>query len=89
MSANIKVIELLARQLAMTIDEATAVKFEDKIVDDLGADSLDFSEITMAIEEEFGLSISEEDAAGLKTVRNVVEYVDHRTSNSRGGFFYP
>ena len=44
-------------------------------VDDLGADSLDTVELVMALEEEFGIEIPDEDAEKIKTVGNVVDYV--------------
>ncbi|MFH1861033.1 MAG: acyl carrier protein [bacterium] len=45
-------------------------------VDDLGADSLDTVELVMALEEEFGIEIPDEDAEKIKTVGNVVDYVN-------------
>lgn len=44
-------------------------------VDDLGADSLDLVELVMAFEEEFGVDVPDEDAAGLKTVDDAVKYI--------------
>lgn len=43
--------------------------------DDLGADSLDVVELVMAIEEEFGIDVPDEDTQGLKTVQDVVDYI--------------
>ena len=45
-------------------------------MEDLGADSLDVVEILMAIEESFGVSVSDDDTPNLKTVRDLVEYVE-------------
>jgi len=45
-------------------------------VDDLGADSLDQVELIMAMEEEFGVSISDEDAEKIANVRNAIEYIE-------------
>lgn len=50
---------------------------EANLVNDLGADSLDVTEIALAIEEEFGLEISDEEAERLKTINNLVQYVDN------------
>ena len=51
------------------------VKMEASFVDDLGADSLDVVELVMALEEEFGLEISDEDAEKLASVKNAVDYI--------------
>lgn len=64
------------------IIEALGCEDEDVIsdaslVDDLGADSLDIVEIAMVLEEEFGLEIPDEAAGRLKTVNNIVQYVDN------------
>ena len=57
--------------------EEEAVTLEANLVDDLGADSIDLIEIAVVIEEEFGLEISNEAAEGLKTIKNVIQYVDN------------
>lgn len=46
--------------------------------EDLGADSMDMMELTMAVEDEFGVSISDEDAAKITTVADLVEYLEER-----------
>ena len=51
------------------------VKAESKFVDDLGADSLDAVELGMAIEEETGVAIADEDLPNMKTVKDLVDYV--------------
>jgi acyl carrier protein len=56
------------------VDEAE-VKLEAHFVDDLGADSLDVVELVMALEEEFSLEISDEEAEKLTTVKQVIEYI--------------
>ena len=59
--------------------EEEAVTLRANLFDDLGADSIDIIEIAVVIEEEFGLEISNEEAERLKTINNVVQYVDsHR-----------
>ena len=68
-----KVVEIIANQLQIdedTIDENT------KIMDDLGADSLDVVEMIMAMEESFGISVPDEDIEELITVSDVVAYVE-------------
>ncbi len=70
-----KVKALLAEQL--DADEA-GITEETKIMDDLGADSLDIVEMLMAIEDEFGVNVPDEDAQSLKTVGDVVRYIEER-----------
>jgi len=65
------------------IVEQLGVKSEDVVnkadfVDDLGADSLDTVELVMALEEEFGFEITDEEAEGMRTVGNVVEYIQNK-----------
>ena len=60
-------------QLGVDEDE---VKAEATFVDDLGADSLDVVELVMALEEEFGLEISDEDAEKLSSVKQAIEYIE-------------
>jgi acyl carrier protein len=67
-----KVKHIIVEQLG--VDEAE-VKPEAHFVDDLGADSLDVVELVMALEEEFSLEISDEDAEKLTTVKQVIEYI--------------
>ncbi len=68
-----KVTEILVDQLA--VDEGECLPGA-RLADDLGADSLDRIEIRMAIEEAFDIEIPDEDADKLKTVGEIVEYVD-------------
>jgi acyl carrier protein len=56
--------------------DAEEVKPEASFVDDLGADSLDVVELVMALEEEFGLEISDEDAEKLSTVKEAIGYIE-------------
>lgn len=67
-----KVTEVIIEQL--NADEAD-VTMEASFIDDLGADSLDIVELVMALEESFGVSIPDEDAEGIKTVGDAVEYI--------------
>ena len=60
--------------------ENTSVKPDAKFIDDLGADSLDIVELVMAMEEEFGLEISDEEAEKIRTVQDVVKYIETRTN---------
>lgn len=68
-----KIREIICLQF--TVDEDT-VKLSTSFVDDLGADSLDIVELTMALEEEFGLpEVPEEDLKAVITVGDLVDYV--------------
>jgi acyl carrier protein len=59
-------------QLKVSPEEVT---LEASFIDDLGADSLDLVELIMAMEEEFGLEISDEDAEKIQTVQDAVNYI--------------
>jgi acyl carrier protein len=67
-----KVKEVIAEQLGVDMDR---IKPEASFIDDLGADSLDIVELVMAMEEEFGIEIPDEDAEKLKTVGDVCSYL--------------
>lgn len=71
-SVEEKVRRIIVDQLGVDEDE---VKLEASFVDDLGADSLDVVELVMALEEEFGLEISDEDAEKIGTVKQAIEYI--------------
>lgn len=61
--------------------DASKVKDAARFTDDLGADSIDTSELAMAIEEEFGCSISPDDAAKILTVKDAITFVEtHKRS---------
>lgn len=70
-----KVKDILAGQFEVLAD---TISEETNIVDDLGADSLDVVELIMSVEDEFGLAISDEEAAELTTVGKIVEYIESR-----------
>jgi len=71
-----RVKEIIVDQLG--VDEE-AVTPEASFVDDLGADSLDIVELVMALEEEFGIEIPDEDAEKITTVGDAVEYIKANT----------
>lgn len=68
-----KIQEVLSQQFEVSADTITV---DTNLVDDLGADSLDVVELIMSVEDEFGLSISDEDAANLTTVGKIVEFIE-------------
>lgn len=74
-SVNDRVKALLAEQIGLDPEEITP---EASLVEDLGADSLDCIEIVMACEEKFEIEISDEDAQNLKTVADVMTYLERR-----------
>ncbi len=67
-----KVIDIIVEQLKVSPEEVT---LEASFIEDLGADSLDLVELIMAMEEEFGLEISDEDAEKIQTVQDAVNYI--------------
>lgn len=68
-----KVKEMLANQLNVEVDK---INENSKIVDDLGADSLDMIEMLMALEEQFNISVPDDKAEGLKTVGDIANFID-------------
>ena len=73
-----EVKEVIVEQLNVSPDE---VKPESRFVEDLGADSLDVVEMIMALEEKFELEIPDSEAEKIKTVQDVVDYIEkHKNS---------
>ncbi|MBQ9364963.1 MAG: acyl carrier protein [Schwartzia sp.] len=72
-----KVRDIVVEQLGVEADEVT---IDSTFIDDLGADSLDIVELIMAFEEEFGIEIPDEAAEKIKTVQDVVTYIDQNQS---------
>jgi acyl carrier protein len=72
-SVEEKVKRIIVDQLGVDEDE---VKPEASFVNDLGADSLDVVELVMALEEEFGLEINDEDAEKISTVKQAIDYIE-------------
>jgi len=70
-----RVREIIADQLGESIENITP---EKDFVQDLGADSLDVVELVMALEEEFGIEIPEEDAEKIKTVGDAINYIKEK-----------
>ncbi|MGN1133908.1 MAG: acyl carrier protein [Oscillospiraceae bacterium] len=58
--------------------DADAVTPEASIIDDLGADSLDVVDLIMAIEEEFDVEVPDEEVANIKTVDDIVKYIESK-----------
>jgi acyl carrier protein len=73
-----KVREIVADRLGVDPDEVTP---EASFIEDLGADSLDTVELVMALEEEFGIEIPDEDAEKIQTVGDAIEYIQKHLSS--------
>jgi len=71
-----RVKQIVAEQLG--VDDAQVTP-EASFMDDLGADSLDTVELVMALEEEFDIEISDEDAEKILTVQNAISYITDNT----------
>ncbi len=74
MSKDIKT--LLAKQLNL---DASKITDESRIIEDLGADSLDVVELLMTLEDEMGISISDEEALNLKTVADIQNIINSKS----------
>jgi acyl carrier protein len=72
-----KVKEIIAKELEVDVKQLAP---EAKFIEDLGADSLDIVELVMALEEEFGVDIPDEDADKLKTVGDAMKYLQEHAS---------
>ncbi len=73
MSVEEKVKKIIVDQLGVSADEVT---MDASFVEDLGADSLDLTELIMAMEEEFGIEIGDEDAQKIMKVKDAVAYIE-------------
>ncbi len=76
MSVETKVKDIIVEQLGVDPDQVT---LEASFVDDLGADSLDTVELVMALEEEFGIEIPDEDAEKIATVSSAIDYIEQHS----------
>ena len=75
-----RVKKIIVDQLGV---EEETVTSEASFVDDLGADSLDTVELVMALEEEFGLEIPDEDAEKITRVKEAIEYIDSHAKGKK------
>jgi len=72
-----KIKTIIAEQLGVKQEEVTD---QAKFIDDLGADSLDTVELVMALEEEFGIEIPDEDAEKMASVGDAIKYIDQKAT---------
>jgi len=80
MAVDEKVKSIIAEQLGVKPEEVTP---EASFIDDLGADSLDTVELVMALEEEFGIEIPDEDAEKMTTVGDSVKYIEDKAKQTK------
>ncbi len=76
MAVQDKITEIIVEQLGVKSEEVVP---EASFVDDLGADSLDTVELVMALEEEFGIEIPDEDAEKIQTVGDAIKYISQKS----------
>jgi len=72
-----KIKAVIVEQLNITEEECVP---DAAFIDDLGADSLDIVELIMAMEDHFGLEISDDDLAKIRTVKDITDYIKGRLS---------
>ena len=73
MSVEERVKGIVAEQLSTNANE---IKNESSFIDDLGADSLDTVELVMALEEEFDIEISDDEAENISTVQSAIDFIN-------------
>ncbi len=75
-----RVRAIIAEQLGVKLEEVTD---SASFIEDLGADSLDTVELVMALEEEFGIEIPDEDAEKMVTVGDAIKYIEQKAAGTR------
>ncbi len=75
-----RVRAIIAEQLGVKLEEVTD---SASFIEDLGADSLDTVELVMALEEEFGVEIPDEDAEKMVTVGDSIKYIEQKAAGSK------
>ncbi|WP_299224511.1 acyl carrier protein [uncultured Campylobacter sp.] len=66
--------DVVVEQLSVSPDQ---VKLDSKIIEDLGADSLDVVELVMALEEKFGIEIPDSESEKLVSIKDIVDYIEN------------
>jgi acyl carrier protein len=74
-----KVREIICEQLGVSDSEVTP---EASFIEDLGADSLDIVELVMALEEEYNMEISDDEAEKIRSVQDVVHYIENHKQST-------
>ena len=67
-----KIIKMIAKKLGKKEEE---VKLTSNLIEDLGADSLDVVEMIMDLEDEFGITLPDEEVSNMKTIQDVINYI--------------
>lgn len=67
-----KIVKLIAEKLGKKVEE---IKPTSRLVEDLNADSLDVAEMIITLEDEFGITLPDEEVANMKTVADVTKYI--------------
>ncbi len=75
-----RVRAIIAEQLGVKLEEVTD---SASFIEDLGADSLDTVELVMALEEEFGIEIPDEDAEKMASVGDAIKYIESKTASAK------
>lgn len=75
-----RVRAIIAEQLGVKVEEVTD---SASFIEDLGADSLDTVELVMALEEEFGIEIPDEDAEKMGSVGDAIKYIESKTASAK------
>jgi len=75
-----RVRAIIAEQLGVKLEEVTDTA---SFIEDLGADSLDTVELVMALEEEFGIEIPDEDAEKMVTVGDAIKYIEQKSAGAK------
>ncbi len=75
-----RVRAIIAEQLGVKLEEVTD---SASFIEDLGADSLDTVELVMALEEEFGIEIPDEDAEKMTSVGEAIKYIETKSAGSK------
>ncbi len=68
-----KIVKMIANKLSKKVEE---VKLESRLIEDLGADSLDIVEMLMMLEDEYGITIPDQDAMKLSTIGDIVAFME-------------
>ncbi|MBQ8522702.1 MAG: acyl carrier protein [Clostridia bacterium] len=68
-----KIIKMIANKLGKKVEDIT---LQSKLIEDLGADSLDIVEMLMMLEDEYGITIPDQDAMKLSTIGDIVTYME-------------
>jgi len=71
-----KIVDILSEQL--DIENKNTITMDSELVDDLGADSLDSIDIVMSVEDEFGIEVPDEVIENMKTVADIVDYIESK-----------